>query len=310
MKSLRLLDLSFNCTSLGWLMRHTRQISLPKLVHLALCDSTDSCAYLLERINHPPTTTILVTLPRGRPAASFSTLSAVTFNKLSAKGVPEILTVTLSREAFTIETLFQTRPLHLAFWDQIIDTEDIPWGEVKPLFHFQDASTYLVDMLQHGVSLGPLSQVQVLYIGGQIDYNEDPWEPVKESMPNVHTLHMNNPDLGVLQRLLSRDILHKSKRTSQTKPFCPNLQTLILENANFEYLVQGCLEEGLSCRKLSGRPVRTLKLLACCNITDYSLDFFDVDEVDWDGIEDLETGEFDLGDYGSGDLFYTSEEEG
>ncbi|KAJ3479349.1 hypothetical protein NLI96_g9129 [Meripilus lineatus] len=310
MKNLLLLDLSFHCDSLSWLERHTRQISLPKLGHLALCDSTDSCTYLLERIDHPPTTTILIALPKPRPAASFSTLSPVTFNKLSAKGVPEILTVTLSYEGMA---RVRAIPYHLAFWDQVIDTEDIPWDEVKPLFHFQSAKTLFVDMLKYGVSLGPLSQTQVLYIGGLIDANADPWELVKESMPNVHTLHIDTPGLGVLQRLLSRDILHKSKWTSQTKPFFPNLRTLILENANFGYSLDAFLRKGLFHRKLSGRPIRTLKLLECRNITSDSLGEFEVDEVDWDRIEDLDTGESDPEDDGIDylhhDLPWSSEEE-
>lgn len=309
MKDLRLLDVSFDCHPLDLLTRRPHsagQVSLPKLEHLALRDSTESCICLLEALIFPPTVTILVTVTEQRPASSLPLLSAATFNKLSVVGAPQIASVALLAHPYW-EPDDMT---HLVFWDKVLDTKDIQTNPMKPLFHLQIVDMRdPVEVLKMGVSLGPLSDTQVLYIGASIDFDDDPWEPIKASMPNVHTLHTLQLDLLALEKLLKRGILHKSKRTSQTRPFFPMLDTLVLERGDFNYSVDGCLEAGLSARKLSGRPIRVLKLVDCSDLDEQKVDKLRglVDEVIWDG--KIRWSHVELMPSFDPPTYYTSEEE-
>ncbi|KAJ3488993.1 hypothetical protein NLI96_g2446 [Meripilus lineatus] len=315
MKNLRILDLTFEYASLNGLTRQTRQVSLPKLEELALCDSTESCAYLLERLEYPVTTTVCIYITEGgRASPSLPSLLATACSRLSVPGAPQILTV----------GLWESLDLHgggrnLAFWDKVVETRvnlSFP-HPVKPLFHIEIRCSWdWVALFTLGVSLGPVSNTLVLLIKCGIHYSEDPWEVVKESMPKVHTLHWR-PDMAVLERLLSRDILHKSKRTKETKPFFPDLRTLILQGIYFRADAIWALENGLSERKESGRPIRTLELLECEKLDSWIVESVrgSVDQLIWqeepsgnESGDDYDDGEAEL-EYGTESSYQSSDED-
>ncbi|KAJ3488994.1 hypothetical protein NLI96_g2448 [Meripilus lineatus] len=317
MQNLRLLDLTFKCASLGWLTRQTRRVSLPKLEDFALHDATESCAYLLERLEFPLTTTVYIYIPEGgRASPSLPSLLAIACSRLSAAGAPRILTVGLW------DSLHFLGPRnHFAFWDQVVDTRVISSVQLvtKPLLHIEIRRSWdWVALFTMGVSLGPVSDTHVLFIGSYIGYDDDPWELVKERMPKVHTLHFRPPDMGVLERLLVRDILHKSKRTNETQQFFSGLHTLVIQEAKFRALqsVPG-LERGLSERKQSGRSIHTLELLDCEYISSYDVNSFrrHVDQVIWEKEEepsDDEDGDnYDYAEeeYGTESSYQSSEQE-
>ncbi|KAJ3488998.1 hypothetical protein NLI96_g2444 [Meripilus lineatus] len=262
MKNLRTLNLTFKDAPLGRLTRQTRQVSLPKLEELSLCDSTESCDYLLERLEFPLTATVYIYIIEGGQASpSLSSLLATACTRLSTPDAPQILTVGLWCSA-----RLSGFGKNFAFWDRVIETRihHILPHLMKPLFHIE--INFIWDWLElftTGVSLGPVSNTQALFIESGIHKSEDPWEIIKERMPKVRTLSLRQPDMAVLERLLSRDILHKSKRTPETKPFFSDLRTLVLLEIEFCDDDILYLEIGLSERKRSGRPIHTLELLGC-----------------------------------------------
>ncbi|KAJ3488999.1 hypothetical protein NLI96_g2445 [Meripilus lineatus] len=288
MKNLRLLDLAFECVTLNWLTRQTRRVSLPKLEDLVLHDSTESCVYLFERLEFPTTTTVSIHVSDvGKASPFLPSLFAAACSRLSVTDAPRILTVGL----WNNEHVFGRRD-HFAFWDQIVGTRVIRSFQptAKPLFHIEVIRAWdWISLLTMGLSLGPVSNTQVLFIGSRISWHDDPWEIIKESIPKVHTLHLRPPNIVVLERLLARDILHKSKRTNKTQPFFANLQMLVISEVRFNEDSVWCLENGLSGRKESGRPIHTLELHGCERLDEEDVDSFReyVDQVIWEKVEGL-----------------------
>ncbi|KAJ3489000.1 hypothetical protein NLI96_g2447 [Meripilus lineatus] len=288
MKNLRLLDLTLECASLDWLTRQTRQVSLPKLEDLALHASMESCVYLFERLEFPPTTAVSVDI-LGAPRASLllSSLFETVCSRLSVASAPRILTVALwdNDHIHTIEPRN-----HFAFWDQTIDTRVFRSSQptVKPLFHIE--ITCVQDplaLLTMGISMGPVSNAHVLFIGTYVErfyHREDYGELLKESMPRVHTLHLRPPDMVTLERMCR---VHKSEVTNETQPLFPCLHVLVLSELCFDRDSVWGLKRALRERKRSGHSIHTLELLQCETLESGDVDSFrkHVDEVLWQGEE-------------------------